>query len=211
MFCAHARIDPEILRKICIKGGQIEKITEYDQTRFNNLSCREGDEGKVLLDPGNGTPWQLVQDALVVCEYYIAKNYHPTWAYGRGWHENDVFKYTWDTGRKGWIAEGNYPHFLAGMIPRPPPEKITTGGKSDREVANATIKPLIGTSRAVPGYKSSSSGAPTVGTVNPTNVPGSSRAAPGYQSSSSQPSSGSTVPKPKTNTAGLYYGATQGR
>ena len=211
MFCAYARTYPGILKQICIKGGEKEKLQGYDQKRFDNLACREEDDGKVLLDPGNGTQWQLVQDALVVCEYYIAKNNHPTWAYGRGWHENDVFKYTWDARKKAWVAEGNSPHFLVGMIPRPIPEKMIIGRKPDREVANATIKPLIGTSSAVPGYKSSSNEAPTVGTVNPTNVAGSSRAAPGYQSSSTQPSSKSDVSKSRNSTGNLYHGATQGR
>ena len=109
MFCAAAYYDNTILQNICIKAANKWNDGNYDEDDLENVYCRVGDSGQVLLDPGTGGKLKYVQDALVVCPF------DTTVAFGRGRTYYDVFKYTKDSD-DDWLAEGNYANFLDGII-----------------------------------------------------------------------------------------------
>ena len=116
LFCVKARNKPDLLKNMCIKlAEKKEQITDYDPSEFENLSCKEDDEGKVLLEPHGGGDWVPVQDALLICNIKVNAETIKR-ALGKGIKKMDVFKYVQNEAKTAWIADGNLSDFLKDLL-----------------------------------------------------------------------------------------------
>ncbi|XP_065225511.1 uncharacterized protein LOC135849164 [Planococcus citri] len=112
----------ETLKAICVQAAKNEKIKGYDTKPLKNLSCKKGNNAKVLLDPGNGEAWELVQDALLECifkmpaDQFIPQPYTVDRIFGRGRNKYDAFRYEWSQEKSNYVATGLYKNLLKGLV-----------------------------------------------------------------------------------------------
>ncbi|XP_065225512.1 uncharacterized protein LOC135849166 [Planococcus citri] len=124
MFCAHSLTDPNILPGICREAARREGFSGYYESHMQNLSCKTGADGYVLLDPGNGGEWEYVEDSLLECTYQWARANIATRTFGRGKERDDVFQYKQDPDRNNaYIVESLRDGMLTNLIPPAPPRQ----------------------------------------------------------------------------------------
>ncbi|XP_065225510.1 uncharacterized protein LOC135849163 [Planococcus citri] len=114
--------NPQLLKSICLVAANRLEIVDYDPSTLENLECKIGDKGKVLLDPGDGSEWQLVQDALLECVFNLPANkfnkpHTDTVTFGRGLETSDVYRYRWNKTKGRYLVDGLYNDMLKTLIP----------------------------------------------------------------------------------------------